>query len=337
MNRETKIISSENVIDAANSIKCGGLVVFPTETVYGLGADALNPKACMDIFKAKGRPADNPLIVHIADVGSLKDLAKEIPDEAKVLMDRFWPGPLTMIFKKKDSVCDTVTAGLKTVAVRFPSNETAIELIKNSTGFIAAPSANLSGSPSPTSIVHVTDDMMGRVDYIIDDEGCEIGIESTVLDVSGDVFKILRPGAVTFDDIHNVIGDKIEDIPVAKNVSVPQCPGMKYTHYSPKADVTVVCGSNEATSEYILNILRSNNNGKIGILSYGSDLFDDAYCVIDAGCDMREYAKGLYYNLREFDRLGVDKIYAQFCLEEGIGIAVKNRLFKSAGNDIIYV
>lgn len=337
MNRETKIISSENVIDAAECIKNGGLVVFPTETVYGLGADAFNPDGCLDIFRAKGRPADNPLIVHIADINSLDALAKEIPDEAVALMDKFWPGPLTMIFKKKDTVCDTVTAGLKTVAVRYPSNHIAIDLIRNSTGFIAAPSANLSGSPSPTSIVHVTDDMMGRVDYIIDDEGCEIGIESTVLDVSGDVFKILRPGAVTFDDIYAVVGDKIEDIPLAKDVKVPQCPGMKYTHYSPKADVTVVCGAKDETTAYINRMISDNTNFKIGVLSYNSDLFSDAFCVIDAGCDMKEYAKGLYYNLREFDRLGADKVYAQFCLEDGIGIAVKNRLFKSAGNDIIYV
>lgn len=337
MSKDTKILSSENITEAARCIKKGGLVVFPTETVYGLGADALNSEACLDIFRAKGRPADNPLIVHIAEDNSLDYLAYEIPEEARLLMRKFWPGPLTMIFKKKDTVCDTVTAGLKTVAVRFPSNEIALELIRSSSGFIAAPSANLSGSPSPTSIVHVTDDMMGRVDYIIDDEGCEIGIESTVLDVSGDVFRILRPGAVTFEDIHSVIGDKIEDVPVAADVKVPQCPGMKYTHYSPKADVTVICGTREATSEYINNILTNNSSHKVGVMSYKGDSFDNAFCVIDAGCDMKEYAKGLYFNLREFDRLGADKVYAQFCLEDGIGIAVKNRLFKAAGNDIIYV
>lgn len=337
MNKDTKILSSENIIEAAECIKTGGLVVFPTETVYGLGADALNPQACLDIFNAKGRPADNPLIVHIADTESLDYLAMEISKEARLLMDRFWPGPLTMIFKKKDTVCDTVTAGLKTVAVRFPSNETARSLIRNSSGFIAAPSANLSGSPSPTTIVHVTDDMMGRVDYIIDDEGCEIGIESTVLDVSGDVFKILRPGAVTFKDIYSVVGDKIEDIPIAKDVKVPQCPGMKYTHYSPKADVTVVCGTKEDTSRYIKRMIEENLSDQIGVMSYRCDEFDDAFCVINAGCDMKEYAKGLYFNLREFDRLGAEKVYAQFCIEDGIGIAVKNRLFKAAGNDIIYV
>ena len=337
MNKETKIISTDMIEEAAECLKSGGLVVFPTETVYGLGADALNDDACLNIFKAKGRPGDNPLIVHIADVESLSMLASEIPQEAKILMDRFWPGPLTMIFKKKESVGDTVTAGLKTVAVRFPSNEIAQELIRKSTGFVAAPSANLSGSPSPTSIVHVTDDMMNRVDYIIDDEGCEIGIESTVLDVSGDVFKILRPGAITFSDIYSVIGDKIEDIPVQSDVKVPQCPGMKYTHYSPKADVTVICGECEKTTEYINNILKENKSDKVGVFSYGNGVFENAFCVINAGQDMKEYARGLYFNLRQFDSLGATKVYAQFRCEDGIGIAVKNRLFKAAGNDIIYV
>ena len=337
MNKDTKIISIDNIDDAAQCIKDGGLVVFPTETVYGLGADAMNSDACLDIFKAKGRPADNPLIVHIADIRSLDQLASEIPEDAKLLMDKFWPGPLTMIFKKKDTVCDTVTAGLKTVAVRFPSNEIALELIKQSSGFVAAPSANLSGSPSPTSIVHVTEDMIGRVDYIIDDEGCEIGIESTVLDVSGDVFKILRPGAVTFEDIYSVVGDRIEDVPVAKNVKVPQCPGMKYTHYSPKADVIVVCGDKGDTSKYINDIIDNNPDDKIGVLSYGEGSFDKAFCVINAGNDMKEYARGLYYNLREFDNMGANVIYAQFCLEDGIGVAVKNRIFKSAGDNIIYI
>ncbi len=337
MNKDTKIVSTDEIEYAAKCIREGGLVVFPTETVYGLGADAMNEEALVNIFKAKGRPVDNPLIVHISDISSLDVIADDISEEAKLLMDKFWPGPFTMIFKKKACVNDVVTAGLGTVAVRFPSNKIALELIEKSGGFIAAPSANLSGSPSPTSIVHVTDDMMGRCDCIIDDEGCEIGIESTVLDVSKNVFKILRPGAVTFDDIHRVIGDKIIDIPVGENVKVAQCPGMKYTHYSPDAQVIVVCGNREESEKYILSQIKANQDKKCGVLSYGKDIFPGGVFTINAGCDMREYARGLYYNLREFDKNNIDIIFAQFELEDGIGVAVKNRIFKSAGNNIIYV
>lgn len=332
----TKIVNDGDLNAAAECLKNGGTVVFPTETVYGLGADALNEKAVEKIYIAKGRPSDNPLIVHIADTNNIDKIVRGISHDARKLMDKFWPGPLTMIFKKRDIVPACVTANLDTVAVRFPSNKTAQKLIKKSGVFVAAPSANLSGSPSPTSFKHACDDMMGRVDYIIDGGECDVGIESTVLDVSGDEFKILRPGYVTFEDIRKVT-DKIKaDYADIKGVKTPKCPGMKYTHYSPKAQVYVVLGSGENCKNYIEGIL-SDKQKKTGVLSYKNTEYGNADYVINAGDDMKHYAYVLYEALREFDEHNIDVIYAQFEEENGIGVAVKNRIFKSAGYKIIKV
>ena len=330
---KTKIIYPDNIKEAAECIKNGGTVVFPTETVYGLGGDAFNEKAIDKIYAAKGRPGDNPLIVHISDLNELDNLVCEITEYAKVLINRFWPGPLTMIFKKKPSVPSKVTAGRNTVAVRFPSNETAQELIRESGTPIAAPSANLSGSPSPTVCSDVVDDLYSRVDYIIDATGCEIGLESTVVDVSGDDVIILRPGGITLEMIKELIPDAYLDSGLVDENAIPKCPGLKYTHYSPKADVTVVQGEPEKVREYITSVIENS----VGVLSYKSGSYDNAGLVLFAGNNMEEYAHNLFSHLREFDRHNIKKVFAEFIPEPGMGVAVQNRLYKAAGHKIIEV
>ena len=328
----TKIITEAEISLAAQCIKDGGTVVFPTETVYGLGADATNDEAVKAIFKAKGRPADNPLIVHIADADDVYKLASFVSDNAKKLIDAFFPGPLTLIMKKSNVLGDVVTAGLDTVAVRMPSNPIANKLIKESGCFIAAPSANLSGSPSPTVARHVIDDMDGRVDYIIDGGSSEVGLESTVVDVSGDIPEILRPGKITYEDLKKIVPDVIINKGILEETDKPKSPGMKYKHYSPNADVTVVMGSKENVRKYIEEKIKDGIN--IGVLTYKGGTYENAV-VIDAGSDMEEYANGLFYNLRLFDEKNVDTVYAEFADEGGIGLAVKNRLFKSAGHKTV--
>lgn len=331
----TKIINADKLSEAAECLKSGGTVVFPTETVYGLGADAFNDAAIDKIYKAKGRPGDNPLIIHIADNGDLNYLVKNISEDAKKLIDKFWPGPLTIIFNKSDCVHLRVTGGLNTVAVRFPSNPVAQQLIKQSGVYVAAPSANLSGSPSPTVCRHVIDDLYGRVDYIIDADGCTIGLESTVIDITGSVPVILRPGGVTLEEIRSVLPAAVLDNGLFSSRSRPKCPGMKYRHYSPKASVEIVQGNKENVRRYISSRLEEESNA--GVMTYKGGDYDNAVCVLSAGSDMREYAFRLFYNLRVFDEYKVDKIYAEFADEGGMGIAVRNRLYKSAGNNITEV
>ena len=327
----TKIVKPSDLDGAAKALKSGGLVVFPTETVYGLGADSSNAAAIEKIYKAKGRPSDNPLIVHIAHKQDVYKLAREVSECAKKFIDVFWPGPLTLIFKKQPNVIDKVTAGLDTVAVRMPSNKTANRFIDLSGVFIAAPSANLSGSPSPTVCRHVVDDMYGRVDYIIDGDGSEIGLESTIVDVSGDIPAVLRPGAVTIEMLKEIEPKTIVASVVLKDNEKPKCPGMKYTHYSPKADVIVVEGEKDKVRAYI----NAHTDKTVGVLTYGEYKYNNAGFVINAGCDMKQYAKNLFTDLRVFDEHSIKTIYAEFSTEGGIGAAVKNRLYKSAGFNII--
>ena len=329
----TKIISKNEIKDAAECIKNGGTVVFPTETVYGLGADGMNKDAVKKIFIAKGRPSDNPLILHIADRSDLSKLVINISETAQKMMDKYWPGPLTLIFSKSENIISEVCAGLDTVAVRMPSNPIARELIHLSGTAIAVPSANLSGSPSPTVTKHVIDDLNGRVDYIIDGEDCKIGLESTVVDVSGDHPVILRPGGITLEELKIIAPNTRLDDALLKNVEKPKCPGMKYTHYSPIANVTVVEGEKEKVRQYIQSCI-DNGNKKVGVLSYFGNSYNGAQ-VICAGQDMDGYAKGLFYNLRCFDELGVTDVFAEFEETDGIGLAVKNRLYKSAGHNVI--
>ncbi len=317
-------IDKELLSQAADVIKHGGLVAFPTETVYGLGADTFNPVAVANIFKAKGRPMDNPLISHIAKVGELERFAREIPDFAVKLAEEFWGGPLTMILKKRDGIPDAVTAGLDTVAVRLPSHSIANELIKLSGTAIAAPSANLSGSPSPTTARHCIADLDGRVDMIIDGGDSIIGIESTVVDLTGEVPVILRPGMISPDDMRSVIGEVMYG---GETKGAPKCPGMKYTHYSPNAEVFICENINnfEMIDGKKTCIIAKGVKGK----SFSADI------VYDAGETDTEYAARLFYLLRKADEDGADVVYAQMPGDSGIGIALYNRLYKSAGGRVI--
>jgi len=328
-------IDEKSMEEMGEIIRKGGLVAFPTETVYGLGADALNEAAVKKIFEAKGRPGDNPLIVHFADIEDISEICF-VTDEAKLLLEKFSPGPLTVILKKKDCVSDAVTAGLDTVAVRIPSNNTARKLIKASKRPIAAPSANISGKPSPTTFKDVNEDMQGRIDAIIDGCDCEVGVESTVIDMTGDKPVILRPGGVTPGDIKKVLPETVVDKHVLKTVSAnetPKCPGMKYKHYAPNAEVYVVEGEEEARIEKIRELIAENKDKCVGVFSLGYEYDTDV--VLYAGEDNREYAKRLFGALREFDRLGAEIVFAEFISDDEYGLAVKNRLYKSAGNRII--
>lgn len=331
----TQIINQDRIDEAAKCIANGGTVAFPTETVYGLGCDAMNNLAIDKVYKAKGRPSDNPLIVHISNPQDVYSLAKEVSPEAKALIENFWPGPLTIVFPKRSEVPLRVTGGLDTVAVRCPSDRVARALISKSGKFIAAPSANLSGSPSPTTAKHVIDDLDGRVDYILCGDNSEIGLESTVVDMTSDIPVILRPGAVTLDMISKLIPGAVHDVSIDTEVAKPKCPGMKYKHYSPKADVEVVMGDRESVKNYISEKLNEENNSAV-LTCFGHD-YENAVCVLNAGNTMNEYASGLFYNLRVFDEYGVNKVYAEFYEADGIGVAVRNRLFKAAGNKITKV
>lgn len=344
----TKIVkiddtNEESVIKEAGEIlKNGGLVAFPTETVYGLGGDALKEDAARRIYSAKGRPSDNPLIVHIADIGALDELACEIPDSAYKLADAFWPGPLTMIFKKKDIVPYGTTGGLDTVAIRMPSHPVAHRLIKDSGVYIAAPSANLSGRPSPTRAEHVIEDMDGRIDMIIDGGAIEIGIESTIVDVTCEVPMILRPGYVTADMIKEVLGDVCFDETVLAHSMVkgkPKAPGMKYRHYAPKAELTIFEGENEKVVSKIneLAVKYEYDGLKVGILSSNENEHKYAHgevVVVGSRENEHEVAAHLFDVLRHFDHIDVDVILSEGFSEDSFGQAVMNRLIKAAGHHI---
>ena len=338
---DTKLFNTEEnkINEAGKIIRNGGLVAFPTETVYGLGASAFDADAAKKIYAAKGRPSDNPLIVHICDKAQIADIAAEIPNAAQIVIDKFMPGPVTIILKKKSVVPDDVTAGLDTVAIRFPAHETAQRLIAAAGVPIAAPSANLSGKPSPTKAKHVIKDMTGRIDAIIDGGDCNVGVESTIVDFTGERSVILRPGGVTYDDL------KAQgiDVEIDKNIlqsiapdEVPKCPGMKYKHYAPNAEVTVVEGEMTAVQQKIKELLNETKGKIAGVLTmYGAD-YDNAV-ILSAGNTNKEYAKNLFSALREFDELGVEIVFAEFCEKDGYGLAVKNRLYKAAAQRVIHV
>ncbi len=344
----TKIVKTEDgnedevIREAGEILKSGGLVAFPTETVYGLGGDALKEDAARRIYSAKGRPSDNPLIVHIADIGALDELACEIPDSAYKLADAFWPGPLTMIFKKKDIVPYGTTGGLDTVAIRMPSHPVAHRLIKDSGVYIAAPSANLSGRPSPTRAEHVIEDMDGRIDMIIDGGAIEIGIESTIVDVTCEVPMILRPGYVTADMIKEVLGDVCFDETVLAHSMVkgkPKAPGMKYRHYAPKAELTIFEGENEKVVSKIneLAVKYEYDGLKVGILSSNENEHKYAHgevVVVGSRENEHEVAAHLFDVLRHFDHIDVDVILSEGFSEDSFGQAVMNRLIKAAGHHI---
>lgn len=344
----TKIITvdvnepeKEKIREAAKYIREGDVVAFPTETVYGLGADALSPEAVKKIFIAKGRPQDNPLIVHIARKDEIERIAKGITYEVKALMETFWPGPLTLILEKKDLIPKEITAGLNTVGIRMPSHPAALQLILESGFPIAAPSANISGRPSPTTAQHVIKDLAGKIPVILDGGPTQVGLESTVLDMTSGTPVILRPGGVTYEQLCGVLKNVEIDNGLLSDGFAPKSPGMKYTHYSPKAEVILVIGSTEKVIESVKKIAeREINLGrKIGIMATLETM--DKYSigdVLDIGSreDPSTIAANLFAALREFDIRGVDLIIAEGIDEKGIGLAVMNRIKKASGFNIIY-
>ncbi len=335
----------EKLQRAGRVIREGGLVAFPTETVYGLGGDALNEKSSMKIYEAKGRPSDNPLIVHIADMESLGKITTCVPDTAMRLADAFWPGPLTMIMKKSDAVPKQTTGGLDTVAVRFPSHSIAQEFIRAAGGFVAAPSANLSGKPSPTLAKYVIQDMDGRIDMILDaDYGEAIGIESTIVDLTGSVPTILRPGFITREMLMSVVGQVDIDAAILDDSSKqpPKAPGMKYRHYAPRGELVIVEGEPDRVATYIneqtaMHAQKGERTGVIGtsqmITKYNADSVKDA----GARGDLNAAASRLYTFLREFDDENIDFIYSESFDAAGVGAAVMNRLLKAAGHKTVTV
>ena len=327
---------SEVMEKAGEILKSGGLVAFPTETVYGLGGDALNPEASAKIYAAKGRPSDNPLIVHIADMEALKVLASEVPEKAKLLADRFWPGPLTMIMPKSDAVPYATTGGLDTVAIRMPSHPTAYELIRSSGVYIAAPSANTSGRPSPTTAQHVYEDLNGRIDMIIDSGKVDIGLESTIVDLTGEIPTILRPGYITRVMLEEVVGPvTIDKAILAEHEDPnlrPKAPGMKYKHYAPKGDLVIVEGKKQAVAEMINYLTKMDAESGLKTAVIASD---ENLSLYDADC--RIIAANLYEVLREMDELGVQKMYSESFAGGSLGAAIMNRLLKAAGHHVIRV
>ncbi len=337
---ETKIFKEEDDLqEAGELIRRGGLVAFPTETVYGLGASAFDDAAAKKIYEAKGRPSDNPLIVHVADFEQIDEVARDISEDARKLINRFMPGPITLILKKKPCVSEGVTAGLDTVGVRFPSNKTAQKFIKAAGVPIAAPSANISGKPSPTAAQHVIDDMSGRIDAVIDGGRCDVGVESTIVDTTGEVCTVLRPGGVTF----GMLSEVIPNIRLDKNITSavgadekPKCPGTKYKHYSPDASVTVIEGERSGVVSRIKELIAQNRDKTIGVLFMYDAVYDDAI-MLKAGESCEEYAHNLFNALREFDRLGADIVYAEFTETDDFAPAVKNRLYKAAAYKVEHI
>lgn len=330
----------KNAEIAGEVLRNGGLVAFPTETVYGLGANALCEKAVKSIFDAKGRPSDNPLIVHIAEKNDAEKYVKCVPETAKKIMDAFWPGPISIIMKKKDIIPDCVSAGLDTVALRMPTHIAARAIIKASKVPVAAPSANISGKPSPTNAKHVLDDMNGKIDIVADGGCCEVGIESTVIDVTQQPPVILRPGKITAEMLIPVIGEVVAPKGTQVNdVKVAKCPGMKYTHYSPNADVYVAeCGKN-VSKQKIENIINTYGKGKCAVLDCGLFKEDDFSDIQYINCGEKSdiYAERLFSSLRKCDELGSDTVFALICFADELADSVRNRLYKSAGNKIINI
>lgn len=333
----------EALRSAGQILRAGGLVAFPTETVYGLGGDALNKESSAKIYAAKGRPSDNPLIVHICRLEDLEKIASEIPKELYRIADAFWPGPLTVILKKADCVPRETTGGLDTVAVRFPSDKIARRLIGYGGGFIAAPSANLSGRPSPTRAKYVSEDMDGRIDMIIDGGEVGIGLESTILDLTVSPPQILRPGYVTEEMLKRVLGTVETDVTILRSDSgqAPKAPGMKYRHYAPKGELTIVEGVPEAVTAYINErVLADRQNGeKTGVIGTGAEiagyLADSVKCVGSSREDEESVARNLFAALREFDDENVTRMYSESFASEGLGQAIMNRLLKAAGHHVV--
>lgn len=342
---ETDKMNMEYMQEAGDLIAAGELVAFPTETVYGLGGDALHPEAAKKIYEAKGRPSDNPLIVHIAEISDLERVAKEVPQQAKKLAEAFWPGPLTMVVWKNDNVPYATTGGLETVAVRMPNHPVALELIRKSGRLIAAPSANTSGRPSPTEASHVMEDLSGRIAMVLDGGPVGIGIESTIIDLTEKTPMVLRPGYITPEMLSEVLGEEViidPGILAADDTTKPKAPGMKYKHYAPKADMIIVDGEENAVIEKINLLIReAKQNGKKAAViatEETKDLYQaDAVLSIGRREDEDSIARHMYKILRDCDDLDVELIYSESFKTPRIGQAIMNRLLKAAAHQVIHV
>lgn len=332
-------IDREEIKKHAKLLSQGKTVIFPTETVYGLGANALDEDAVKKIYEAKGRPSDNPLIVHICEKDEISALATDINDKAKKLMDVFWPGPLTMIFKKKEIVPQRTSGGLDTVAIRMPSHPIAREIIRQSGVPIAAPSANISGRPSPTKGQHVCDEMNGRVNGIIVGGDCDFGLESTVIDMTSEKPMILRPGSVTKEQMEESIGEVLIDpsIEGKEDVKKAKAPGMKYTHYSPNGEVYIVRGEDDKVIEKINSLIKENEEKglKCGVICLNKNKKNYKGEVIGLGNNLDEVGSNLFNSLIEMDKKEINVIYSEAFSNQGVGRAIMNRLMKSAGYKII--
>lgn len=332
---------NEILLQAAELIKKGEVVAFPTETVYGLGANAFDENAVKKIFVAKGRPSDNPLIVHISDLKQLNELVEVVPKKAELLMKKFWPGPLTIVMKKSSKVPMCITGGLNTVAVRMPSNKTALELIKKAGVPLAAPSANSSTKPSPTTAQHVLFDLDGKIPLIIDGGNCDIGVESTVIGLANEKPILFRPGKVTLEELIKVLGEVDYSKPINHSDSnskiVPSSPGMKYKHYSPKAELTLVEAKVKGDKELdflteVETFSLNENFELIGVISFTKKVGFENEFFFNKNIDL--YAKELFSSLRELDKRGVKKIIVEGVIDNNFGLAVMNRLRKAASKII---
>lgn len=338
---KTELLRGTEIERAALILKTGGLVGIPTETVYGLGANGLNPRAVEDIFRAKGRPQDNPLILHIPDPSWLEWYCEDVPDTAWKLAKRFWPGPLTMVLRRKHIVPDVVTAGLDTVGMRCPDHSICRAVIRAAGVPVAAPSGNTSGRPSPTSVTDMLEDMNGKIDAILDGGDCQVGVESTIIDLTCAPPRLLRPGGVPLEELRAVLGEVELDPAILRPMGEgekPRAPGMKYRHYAPKAPVTVVKGSPARSAQYILDHI--DHSYWEGIICF--DEFADWYPGhpverLGGALDHWENARRLFHALRAMDEAGVKRIWAQSPDTAGMGLAVVNRLDKAAGFHIVEV
>lgn len=330
-------IKSEELKQAAEVIRNGGLVAFPTETVYGLGGDATNPDASREIYKAKGRPSDNPLIVHIGDFFQLEEIVEMVPQQARDLADRFWPGPLTMVLPKNEKIPYETTGGLDTVAIRMPNHPVALDFIRESGCMIAAPSANTSGRPSPTLAEHVWEDLEGRIPVILDGGQVGIGIESTIIDLTEEVPVILRPGFITKEMLAEVVGEVKMDPGLENSKTPPKAPGMRYRHYAPKAELTLVEGEEKDVVDKINSLTNEAvaTGLKVGVIATEETkaCYKKGQVVsIGSRDDEAEVARQLYKVLRDFDAMDVDVIYSESFSDAGVGHAIMNRLLKAAGH-----
>lgn len=327
---------------AGEIIRAGGLVAFPTETVYGLGGDGLNREASRKIYAAKGRPSDNPLIVHICRLEDIRFLVKEFSEIARKAADAFWPGPLTMILPKSCRVPEETTGGLDTVAVRFPSHPVARKLIEYGGGYVAAPSANLSGRPSPTAAKYVIEDMEGRIDMILDGGEDDIGLESTIVDMTVTPPQILRPGYITKEMLEKVLGEVDTDVTIIEPESsrTPKAPGMKYRHYAPRGELTIVEGAPEQVVDYMNRAVTADRTvgEKTGIIATSDNVgrySADVIKCVGSRDEEEGIARKLFMVLREFDDEGVTRIYSESFDSQGLGQAIMNRLLKAAGHNVV--